>query len=78
MNAQLKTFATSPLARVETEGMRIDVERVSGVLQVRIHPQGAPIGLSSGPRIGFEVTSEDARALAALLDAQADALESDH
>jgi hypothetical protein len=65
---------------IATGYLRMTVERVAcaatgGHLHIRMTPADVPAGVPIGPRVGMELHPEHARDLAALLVAQADAME---
>lgn len=59
-------------SRFSRSGLRVEVETIRGVaVHVRLCPDALPVGVSSGPRIALSLSLEDARDLAALLQAHA-------
>ncbi|WP_257384990.1 hypothetical protein [Tahibacter caeni] len=48
---------------LDADAIRIDLERVSDVLFVRLRPAHVPPGISNGPRVALELRAEGARAL---------------
>lgn len=71
MNASLHCppMGTSRFSR---SGLRVEVETVRGVaVHVRLCSDAVPPGFSSGPRVALSLSLEDARDLAALLQAHA-------
>jgi hypothetical protein len=71
MNASLHC-PPSGTSRIARNGLRIEVESVRGLaVHVRLCPDALPVGVSSGPRIALSLSLEDARDLAALLQAHA-------
>jgi hypothetical protein len=60
------------VSRITRGGLRIEVESVSGdAVHVRLRPEHIAAGISDGPRVALSLSLEDARDLAALLQAHA-------
>jgi hypothetical protein len=63
---------------LDADAIRIDLERVSDVLFVRLRPAHVPPGITNGPRVALELRADGARVLGNALLRHADALEVGH
>ncbi len=63
---------------LDADAIRVDLERVSDVLFVRLRPASVPPGITNGPRVALELRADGARVLGNALLRHADALEVRH
>lgn len=63
---------------LDADAIRIDLERLSDVLFVRLRPAHVPPGITNGPRVALELRADGARVLGNALLRHADALEVSH